>query len=90
MQNRRIDDGLIGRMDTLEHRQDELKKSIDTNTLITKQIQENTDELIGLFNTAKGGLKTATWLAGAFKFISGLVVAGIAFYLAVKSFLGHQ
>ena len=57
------------RMDRIE---DELRK----NTAMTADSQSGIAELLGIFNSIKGGFKVLGWLGTAFKWI--------AFYYALK------
>jgi len=87
IKERRSHDILALRMDRIETGHEELKQAMATNTAMTLEIKNNTDELVELFKTAKGGFKTASWLGGAIKTISATVAAVIGAYLAVRAWL---
>lgn len=52
------------RIDGLEKRQDRLELALAENTSLTKQIADNTAELVSITRSAKAITYTATWSAG--------------------------
>ncbi len=72
------------RMDDMETLQTELKTAIDENTAMTTQVRDNTEEMVELFKTMKGGLKILAALGTVAKWISAVSAAGAVVWLATK------
>ena len=78
MNDRRIDDV---RLTALEERCGRIETAVAENTLLTKTIQKNTDDIVEAWNAIAGGLKVLGWLARAAKYLTyalGLVAAAYA------------
>lgn len=72
------------RIDTLEARQAALESAIEENTLLTKQIADNTAELVTIMKGAKAISHTALWSAGMLRKVAlwaspVAVVAGVIY-----------
>jgi uncharacterized membrane protein YoaK (UPF0700 family) len=80
---------ILNRLNMVEAGHEQLKEAIEANTILTQQIQTNTQDIIDLFQTAKGGLKTAVWLGGMIKWGGGVLGGVVGAYLAVKAYLGQ-
>ena len=69
---------LTDRVDDLEHGQHEMKIAIADNTVITKAIASDTEDLVSMTKFARTGIKALLWLggvAGALGSIFGAIYA---------------
>jgi hypothetical protein len=79
---------MMERILKLEAGHKRVSDAVDYNTAMTKQVHDNTKELLELFAAAKGGFKTALWLGRAVRWTAGIVASLVGGYIAVKTFLG--
>lgn len=59
-----------------------LEKGLNDNTVLTKKIDENTNEMVEMFKAMKGGLKVLGWFGTVAKWIGGIAVAVASVYAA--------
>lgn len=77
MEDRRKDDPWKMLVD---HRLDILNDKLEKNTLMTS-------DLLDAWGTIQGGMKALSFLAKAFKWLSGLLVSGAIIWGAVEIFI---
>lgn len=80
---------MLERIVKLEQGHARLADAIADNTTLTKEVHENTQELLELFIATKSGIKVLGWLARAIKFMAALTAACAAAYVAVKNLFGN-
>ena len=77
----KIIDGLVFRVSELETDMHELKKAVADNTLITKEIKEDTQVLRDVFSTGRLLNRFAVWLIPVFVAIGAVY----SFWIWIKS-----
>jgi hypothetical protein len=78
---------MMERIIKLEAGHKRLSDAVEQNTEITKEVNDNTKELLELFAAAKGGIRTAVWLGKVVRWTAGIVASCVGGYIAVKTFL---
>ena len=71
----------------IRQEQAELRAELKNNTAVTAQIKERTEDLIGFFEAAKGGLKVLGWLGTAIKWLGGIAAACVGIYALVQAII---
>ncbi len=74
---------LQNRVGSVETAVDALGDEVRDNTKLTKDIHENTKEMLGIFQTAKGGFKVVGWFGTALKWTGGAVGGLAAIWAAI-------
>ena len=81
------------RMTRIEGNADTLRAELASNTKATKEVADNTRELVDLFESFKGAFRVLNWigkLAKPMAYIVGLFTAIAGFYAALKSGVGTK
>ena len=81
------------RMTRIEGNADTLRAELASNTQATKEVADNTRELVELFQSFKGAIKVLNWLGKLAKpmaYIVGLFTAIAGFYTALNSGVGTK
>lgn len=73
----------------LEGRVGAVEVGMTENTKITSSIAKDTNELLDLFKSVKGGFKVMGWLGQFAKWFAGIAAAFAAIYAYVQSLRGH-
>ncbi len=64
-----------------------LRAELKSNTEVTAQIKERTEDLIGFFEAAKGGLKVLGWFGTAIKWLGGISAACVGIYALYQAII---
>ena len=76
--NKRIDkieSVMDANAESVNQRLDTVETALCDNTKTTNQTQQNTAELVEIFQAAKGGFKVMGWLGQAAKWAGGIAIA---------------
>lgn len=68
-------------------RMDCLEAGLKTNTELTKKISEDTNELVAIFKSLKGGFKVLGWFGAMAKWVGGIALAVTSIYAAWQAML---
>ena len=66
-----------------------LETAMAANTALTQDLRSDTQELLDLFRTAKGGFRVVGWIGTFAKWSTGLAAAAMALYTAFQNTRGH-
>jgi hypothetical protein len=77
---------LVSRVTALENGQAAMLMRVDENTRITKQVRDNTAEIVAAFNNAKGAFAVAEWLGKVAKLVAVIGAASASVWAAFKFF----
>jgi hypothetical protein len=70
----------------LENGQAAMLMRVDENTRITKEVRDNTAEIVEAFKSAKGAFAVAEWLGRVAKLVAALGAAAATVWAAFKFF----
>lgn len=76
------------RLDAGDKRMARIETSLEANTAVTTRVESNTSDLVGLFETFKGGFKALEGLGKIAKPVAALVGLGAALVSAWAAFKG--
>ncbi len=74
------------RVTALERGQESLRALVDENTRITKQVRDNTHEIVEAFKAAKGAFTVAEWVGKVAKWVAAVGAAGAVLWALFKGF----
>lgn len=74
------------RMDTGDSRMGSIETELAKNTAATARVEAGTEELLGILNAMKGGLKVLEGLGKLAKPVTALVALGLALWSAYLAF----
>lgn len=66
-----------------------VESSLAANTLITRNIQDDTIELLDIIRSVKGGFKVMGWMGVLAKWVASLLAVFGAIYAFVQNIKGH-
>ena len=67
-----------------------LEVAMSANAVATERLTGDTQELLDLFRSVKGGFKVMGWLGGFAKWVAGIAAAFAAIYAFVQNIRGGR
>ena len=87
-ETRRHDDpwraDITQQMQAMSQQHTQLKKAVEDNTSITKEIQANTKDIVEFFEAGKGFFTMASYVGMLAKWVTAVAAAIVAVWAAVK------
>ena len=66
-----------------------LEINLAANTAMTERLTDDTQELLDLFKSVRGGFRVMGWLGGFAKWVAAIAASFAAIYAFVQNLKGH-